>query len=292
MLDHNIHGAAVPPIVACDRLAKKIESKQERCEKLTAKLYQITNKRCIPTEKKVMAALGELIDRNVAESDQGLKAAERTYHAGLSSLAIGTVVGVVLAIVFGVVIALSVSRPVSRCVAFAEAMAAGDLTRTLEVTRKDEIGHLVTALNTMGANLRQMFGQIVANTATLAGAANRATPERPRNLASGAEETTTQSTTVAAAAEEMSANMTTWPPPPSRCRPTSTSVASAWKNHRERQRSCRSAEQAAGWRSNAARLADDSNARRSTELGHRGRPRSARSSKSSRTSPSRPTCWP
>ena len=84
-----------------------------------------------------MAALGKLIDCNVAQSDQGLQAAEKAFHTGLCILAVGTVAGVALAIVFGVIIAVSISRPLSECVAFAEAMAAGDLTRTLKAARKE-----------------------------------------------------------------------------------------------------------------------------------------------------------
>jgi methyl-accepting chemotaxis protein len=91
-------------------------------------------------------------------------------------------------------------------VAFAEAMAAGDLTRTLKAARKDEVGHLVTTLNTMGGNLRQMFANIVKNTKGLAGSASELASVATQ-LACGAEETTNQSNSAAAATEEMSTNM-------------------------------------------------------------------------------------
>ncbi|MGO9114302.1 MAG: methyl-accepting chemotaxis protein, partial [Thermoguttaceae bacterium] len=205
-LDQHLHGASLPVIAAFEGLTTGIESKIKGMRELTAEIYRVTREKCVPTEQKAMAALGKLIDYNVAHSDQELQAAENAFHTGLSMLAVGTVVGVGLAIVFGVIIALSISRTLSGCVAFAEAMAAGDLTRTLEVTRKDEIGLLVVALNTMGANLREMFAKIVTNTKTLAGSANELASTATQ-LAKGAEQTTNQSNTVATAAEEMSANM-------------------------------------------------------------------------------------
>ncbi|MEH3118342.1 MAG: methyl-accepting chemotaxis protein [Methylorubrum populi] len=50
-------------------------------------------------------------------------------------------------------IALSISRGLGRAVGLANAVALGDLSQTLPVTSKDEIGDLVTALNAMTQNL-------------------------------------------------------------------------------------------------------------------------------------------
>ncbi len=50
-------------------------------------------------------------------------------------------------------IALSISRGLGRAVGLANAVAIGDLSQTIAVTSRDEIGDLVTALNAMTANL-------------------------------------------------------------------------------------------------------------------------------------------
>jgi len=246
---------------AFDGLGKGIESKVKQVEYLPTALLQLAQKTCIPLEQKAMTALGKLIDHTVAQSDQGLKTAEQAYHSGLSILAMGTVVGVALAIIFGVIIALSISRPLSGCVGFAETMAAGDLTRTLEVTRKDEIGQLVVALNTMGTNLRKMFANIVENTQTLAGSANELSSTATQ-LASGAEETTNQSNTVATAAEEMSANMNSVAAATEQMSANVRVVASAVEELTTSiTEVARSAEQAANVASTAAGLAGDGNAK-------------------------------
>ncbi|MGA2256453.1 MAG: methyl-accepting chemotaxis protein [Thermoguttaceae bacterium] len=266
MLDDQLHGVEVPPIVSFEGLAKSVESKTTGMRELTAKLYQITNERCVPTEKKAMAALGKLIAQNVAQSDEGLKTAEKAYHSGLSMLAIGTVAGVALAIVFGVIFALSISRPLSECVGFAEAMAAGDLTGTVKVTRKDEIGQLVVALNTMGSNLRQMFAKIVKSTQGLAGAASELSSTATQ-LASGADETTSQSNTVATAAEEMSANMNSVAAATEQMSANVRVIASSIEELTASiTEVARSSEQAANVANSAAGLANEGNARVS-ELG-------------------------
>jgi methyl-accepting chemotaxis protein len=205
-LEQQFRRADRPATAVLDELADSIKLKARRIQELPAALSEHGKKTCIPLENKAMVALGKLIDHNVAKADQGVLIAQKAFRTGLSVLATGTFVGVALAIVFGVIIALSISRPLSRCVAFAETMAGGDLTCTLEVTRKDEIGHLIVALNSMGGKLRQMFGNIVENTQTMVGSAGELTSTAAR-LSSGAEETLSEANTVASASEEMSTNM-------------------------------------------------------------------------------------
>ncbi|KMO11542.1 HAMP domain-containing methyl-accepting chemotaxis protein, partial [Methylobacterium platani] len=55
-------------------------------------------------------------------------------------------------------LAVAIARGLSRAVSLADAVAAGDLTRTVTVTSRDEIGDLVTAMNRMTANLNETAG--------------------------------------------------------------------------------------------------------------------------------------
>ena len=71
------------------------------------------------------------------------------------------IIGLVLSgliIVIALFIALSISRPLTRSVAFARAVAVGDLSATIDVKQKDEVGILVDALQTMIQNLRKTVG--------------------------------------------------------------------------------------------------------------------------------------
>lgn len=70
------------------------------------------------------------------------------------TLLIGIILGsLLIAIIAATWIALSISRGLSSAVGLANAVAIGDLGQSISVKSKDEIGDLVTALNTMTANL-------------------------------------------------------------------------------------------------------------------------------------------
>ncbi len=112
---------------------------------------------------------------------------------------------VVLSLVW--VISRGFVKALNQSVAYAEQIAQGDLTNQLKSNRKDEIGKLLNALNTMGDNLREMLQSLGDNAATLANSSTELS-DTSAQLTSGAEETTHQSTSVASAAEEMSTNMT------------------------------------------------------------------------------------
>jgi methyl-accepting chemotaxis protein len=113
---------------------------------------------------------------------------------------------ILLGILAAVFIARGITRPVIKGVDFAKAMSDGDLTQTLDIDQKDEVGVLAGALNTMAVNLRQMFRDIRKGVETLSSSSTELSAIS-QQMASGAEQTSGKSNQVAAAAEEMSANM-------------------------------------------------------------------------------------
>ena len=106
----------------------------------------------------------------------------------------------------GVTFAGQLSKPLIKGVEFAQRIASGDLTGTLELDQKDEIGILAKSLNDMGASLRQMFGDIRAGIETLSSASTELSAISGQ-MSSNSTETMAKSNTVAAASEEMSVNM-------------------------------------------------------------------------------------
>ena len=78
--------------------------------------------------------------------------------AGLQSAFQMTVLfaGVVLILLLiGYLLALRLTRPIEALVAGTQAVARGDLTKRLEVRRRDELGELATAFNTMTQDLQE-----------------------------------------------------------------------------------------------------------------------------------------
>jgi methyl-accepting chemotaxis protein len=74
-----------------------------------------------------------------------------------------------------VLIAGNIVAPLLQGVAFAESIASGDLSRTLEISRHDEIGDLVRSLNVMAAALRGIVGRVKDTSSRLSGAAAQIT---------------------------------------------------------------------------------------------------------------------
>jgi len=102
-----------------------------------------------------------------------------------TTIALGSLAGVLLSIFLAVVFARRLTRPVVALTAAAGRVAAGDLTQSLAVTSRDEVGHLTHAFNAMVDGLRQReiirnaFGRYVSPEVA------RAVLESPGGLALG-----------------------------------------------------------------------------------------------------------
>jgi methyl-accepting chemotaxis protein len=90
------------------------------------------------------------------------RASDASARMNLISLAC-LVVGPVLALLLGFLIALSITRPLSKGVTFAQLIANGDFTTELDIHRRDEVGILAAALNTMAVKLRDMVVSVKAS---------------------------------------------------------------------------------------------------------------------------------
>jgi methyl-accepting chemotaxis protein len=175
-----------------------------------------------------------------------------------------TICTVVLLVVLGglaAVFAHRLTKPLVGIVEIFRDMAHGDLTRTIAVQSRDEVGQLAEAADAMVRNLRQMFGNIVANTNVLAGSSTELSSIATQ-LSGGAKDTTRQSATVAAATEQMSANMTTMAASTEQMSGNVRTVASAVEELTASiSEVARSAEQSAAVANSAAELATAGNAK-------------------------------
>ena len=67
----------------------------------------------------------------------------------------------------------SITQPLERAVDLADAIAAGDLTVTVQDDRRDELGHLLRSLNAMGAKLREVVGEVRSGVESVSSAAHQ-----------------------------------------------------------------------------------------------------------------------
>ena len=133
--------------------------------------------------------VGELSDAaNAAQMQRmdDLVSGSRLLLLSISALCL--LVGAFLAIL----IARAITRPVNQGVDFAKAMSEGDFSTEMEVHQRDEVGKLVTSLNSMTLRLRGVVGEVLASA---------------DNLASGAEQLSATSQSVAQGSTEQAASV-------------------------------------------------------------------------------------
>ncbi len=109
-------------------------------------------------------------------------------------------------ILFSLVTASSITVPISKGVKLAQALAKGDLSQNYETTRKDELGQLACALNTMSKKLREVISEIMAGAHQL-NAAGIQFNSTSQDISQGATEQASALEELSSTMEEISANI-------------------------------------------------------------------------------------
>lgn len=182
-------------------------------------IYETQERTARAEVQKQLERLVELINGSATSHIQ--QSEENAQAVKLRSL-IMVCLGGVLALAIGIILTRSITGPLFKGVALARAMADGDLTRTMDVDQKDEIGVLATALNSMSLRLRDMLGEVTREVKalsiashTLAGVSDQmaggasTTVQRAQQVATAAEEMSANQNSVAAAMEQASTNVNT-----------------------------------------------------------------------------------
>lgn len=155
---------------------------------------------------QLLSNVKKAVDEHLLELKHSFEAIQEEGKTTSRVLAMALGVTFVLSLFIAVWIAHSINAPLLRSVEFAETIACGDLTQTLDIDQKDEIGMLANSLNNMVKNLKKMFTDISFGTATLTTSATELS-NVSAEISLGSEETSKKSTDVAGAAEEMTSNM-------------------------------------------------------------------------------------
>jgi methyl-accepting chemotaxis protein len=176
---------------------------------------------------KLLAAMVQLSDLNTSRNEVAqavLEIAKGTSVDGLKdALAITTVAnsrlltatfvllgGLGAAIVIGIGLALAITRaitrPLSKGVSFAQLVASGDFTRTLDIRQRDEVGTLAEALNAMALRLRETVSTVHQNASHVAASSGQIS-ENAQKLARGAQSQASTLQETAAAIEELTASV-------------------------------------------------------------------------------------
>ncbi|HSX91228.1 MAG TPA: methyl-accepting chemotaxis protein [Pseudomonas sp.] len=135
--------------------------------------YQLVREQRLATEKAMVerarSAL-ELADAAKANAEQQMHDVSRRAMLMLGGMGAGAVV---LGLLAALLISRSIVIPLRQSVAYAKRIADGDLSQDLLLQRKDELGQLMAAMQSMTASLRNLVGRIGGGVGQIAAAAEQ-----------------------------------------------------------------------------------------------------------------------
>ncbi|MCX8042841.1 MAG: methyl-accepting chemotaxis protein [Desulfobacterota bacterium] len=113
--------------------------------------------------KKRVAAGSAVLDQAKETALKGMKDVEEVSAVvvtTLNTVSVTMIVGLLIALAIGcafaVIITRAITRPMLKGVEFTKQVAIGDVSATLDIEQKDEIGMLAAAMNNMVNNLREL----------------------------------------------------------------------------------------------------------------------------------------
>ena len=149
--------------------------------------------------KKIDEAIADACRLKVEVAAKGKQESDALYSDARSSMFYLILGAIVIGLGLGWYIANIVSGPLKRAVSMLQEVAAGDLTRTLDVDSKDEIGRMAHALNEALGSIRETLVEVSAAAGNVTSASEQLAGAS-ESMASGAQEQ-------AASLEETSASL-------------------------------------------------------------------------------------
>ena len=140
----------------------------------------------------------------IAEIDQA--EVEAPVRALITALLLVALVAAVAVVVVALLVANMIVKPVRRGVTFAEILARGDMTATLDVDQKDEIGILAEALREMRNKLVGVVSDVQSASTSVASGSQQIS-STAEQLSQGATEQAASTEEVSSSMEEMGSNI-------------------------------------------------------------------------------------
>ncbi|MBF0627659.1 MAG: HAMP domain-containing protein [Magnetococcales bacterium] len=215
-IKRNQEGAAAALKNAQELMASfKAQNNIDQAKKIIAGLEQyqkemITMVEAIAAQNKAEQEM--IVARRKVEEkvDQVVDGQHKKAAAQVSSSSTMIASASIGAVLIGLLIALWLTKLIvsalTKGVAFAQRIAQGDLTATIDLDQKDEVGQLANALKEMAAKLREVIGEVSIAAAQVSAGSNEIS-NAAQNLSQGATEQAASIEETSSAMEEMSSNI-------------------------------------------------------------------------------------
>jgi methyl-accepting chemotaxis protein-1 (serine sensor receptor) len=187
-----------------DELGRNYTAALKQFDGANPESYKILDKAVAGMDRAPTRKIDEIVEfidvqakKNAAEAVAAADAVARSATVTLLIvLAVTSAVGA--AIVWWIV--QGITRPLDQAIDIAKTVAAGDLRCDVEVTTRDEVGELLTALKQMSGNLSDIVRRVRSGTETIASASNE--------VATGSMDLSTRTEQQASSLEETASSMT------------------------------------------------------------------------------------
>ena len=161
-----------------------------------------------PVTKELAEVLNGLVELEHGRALTRANETEAAYETGRMAVIVLIALGGLAAVAMGVIVTRMVVRPLSDVVEILEAVGTGDLTRTMETDRRDEIGVMSRAVTVAVTSMRDAV-ETMGSSATALASSSEQLINVSTMIAASSEEASAQANVVAAAAEEVSTNVQT-----------------------------------------------------------------------------------
>ncbi len=182
--------------------AKKLLLDKKRDEAMAALSGDV-----IPALDKYRATWQKFIDLQTAAMQQTIRESQQAYAVGRSVALLLLVVTLVLATFAAISVTRSITTPIQQSVEHAQRIAAGDLSREIEVTNSSETGQLQLAMQEMSGRLSGIIRDVREGSAAVASAAQQVSASS-QNLSQGTSEQAASVEEMSSSLEEMNASIT------------------------------------------------------------------------------------
>ncbi len=119
-----------------------------------------TQQQFLPAAQVLLGAIQDFVKVQEAQRDAALKSAHDARQNATLMGAAAAVAVLAIGVLMALFLVRSITRPLDEAVATIDAIAAGDLTRDINTTRKDEFGHMLGSLGQMVVRLRTLVGEV------------------------------------------------------------------------------------------------------------------------------------
>ena len=140
-----------------------------------------------PIADRTIKATNEAAAQKEGFAKERFEASGKLYDRSEATMLVLVFGSIALALTLGFLIARLISGPLAKTVAVLEGVAAGDLTRSLDVTTSDEVGKMAKALNAAVEGMREALIEVRGSADGMA-ASSQQLAASSEELSSGAQE--------------------------------------------------------------------------------------------------------